>query len=419
MREAVAQPRAPARRELGGARGTAIRAARRRRGRLVARQADGRDHRRLPRRRGGDAAVPVHADLRPVGLDPLGTRDRAPRPRDRGRPLVEAVPDPVHRALLAVRPGRRALPVALARARGRAVRVRDGLPHGQPPGRRAPVRGARRASARSQRCCRATSSSATPRSATPTRCWAGSCCGPSSATSTGAATTRSTSAWWPRSCAPRRGPSSACTGCGCGSETRTCAGAWSRSRVLVPAVWFLPEWWGSGDPLRAGSRANAPNPGSAAFDDIPAFAVAHRFVQVTIAPVELGTLAAVGYAAAMWRRRRAEGETLALALGGFAWFVVVAVMTQAGFAGNQRYLIVTTAVVCVLGGDRRGARAPGRGVARARAGSARGARPRSRPRRCCSACWRARRRSSPRPTTRRACAAASSTRRTSGTTSRG
>ena len=72
--------------------------------------------------------------------------------------------------------------------------------------------------------------------------------------------------------------------------------------VLVPAVWFLPEWWGSGDPLRAGSRANAPNPGSAAFDDIPAFAVVHRFVQVTIAPVELGTLVAVGYAAVMWRR---------------------------------------------------------------------------------------------------------------------
>jgi hypothetical protein len=120
--------------------------------------------------------------------------------------------------------------------------------------------------------------------------------------------------------------------------------------VLVPAVWFLPEWWGSGDPLRAGSRANAPNPGSAAFDDIPAFAVAHRFVQVTIAPVELGTLVAVGYAAVLWRRVRGEQETLALAIGGFAWFVVVAAMTQAGFAGNQRYLIVTTAVVCVLGG---------------------------------------------------------------------
>jgi hypothetical protein len=120
--------------------------------------------------------------------------------------------------------------------------------------------------------------------------------------------------------------------------------------VLVPAVWFLPEWWGSGDPFRAGARANAPNPGSAAFDDIPAVAVGRRFAAVTIAPVELGTIIAVAFAAVMWRRRRAEGVTLALAAGGLAWFLLVAAMTQAGFAGNQRYLIVTTAVVCVLGG---------------------------------------------------------------------
>jgi len=47
---------------------------------------------------------------------------------------------------------------------------------------------------------------------------------------------------------------------------------------------------------------------------------------------------------------REERDTLVLAIGGLAWFLVVAAMTQAGFAGNQRYLIVTTAVVSVLGG---------------------------------------------------------------------
>ena len=41
---------------------------------------------------------------------------------------------------------------------------------------------------------------------------------------------------------------------------------WLRTRLvvlgaLVPALWFLPEWWGSGDPFRAGARANNPNPG--------------------------------------------------------------------------------------------------------------------------------------------------------------
>src|SRR3954469_25481458 len=120
--------------------------------------------------------------------------------------------------------------------------------------------------------------------------------------------------------------------------------------VLIPAVWFLPEWWGSGEPFRAGARANAPNPGSAAFDDIPALAVLHRFVSLTIAPVEVGTVVAVGYATYWWRRSRGEGETLALAIGGLAWALLVAAMRQAGFAGNQRYLITTTVIVCVLGG---------------------------------------------------------------------
>jgi hypothetical protein len=52
----------------------------------------------------------------------------------------------------------------------------------------------------------------------------------------------------------------------------------------------------------------------------------------------------------VWRRTRLQWETLALAALGLAWALLVAVMTQAGFAGNQRYLITTTVVVCVLGG---------------------------------------------------------------------
>src|ERR671917_172465 len=120
--------------------------------------------------------------------------------------------------------------------------------------------------------------------------------------------------------------------------------------ALIPALWFLPEWWGSDDPFRAGARANAPNPGSAAFADSPAVELVERFMSVTIAPVELGTVIAVGFAVVMWRRHRHEGVTLALTAFGLAWFLLVAAMTEAGFAGNQRYLIVTTAVVCVLGG---------------------------------------------------------------------
>jgi uncharacterized membrane protein len=120
--------------------------------------------------------------------------------------------------------------------------------------------------------------------------------------------------------------------------------------ALVPALWFLPEWWGSGDPFRAGARANNPNPGSAAFAEHPALEIASRFRKVVIAPVKVGIIIGFGYALYQWVRHRREGLTVALGIGGAAWFVLVAVMTEAGFAGNERYLIVATAVACVLGG---------------------------------------------------------------------
>ncbi|MFN2617116.1 MAG: hypothetical protein ABR581_08325 [Thermoleophilaceae bacterium] len=120
--------------------------------------------------------------------------------------------------------------------------------------------------------------------------------------------------------------------------------------LLVPALWFLPEWWGSGNPFRAGERANNPNAGSVAFADHPALELAKRFWKVVIAPVKAGAVIGTGYALRNWLRDRREGVTLAIAACGLAWFCVVAAMSEAGFAGNQRYLIVSTAVVCVLGG---------------------------------------------------------------------
>ena len=119
---------------------------------------------------------------------------------------------------------------------------------------------------------------------------------------------------------------------------------------LIPLLWFGPEIWGSGEPLRASSRANNPNPGSAAFAEHPALELASRFRKVVIAPVKGGILIAVAFAAVMWFRRRKEGATLALFAGGFAWFALVAGMTEGGYAGNQRYLIVSTAAATVLGG---------------------------------------------------------------------
>jgi hypothetical protein len=143
--------------------------------------------------------------------------------------------------------------------------------------------------------------------------------------------------------------------------------------ALIPLLWFGPELWGSGDPLRAGNRANQPNSGSAAFADNPFFEVISRFSHVTIKPLLGAAVIATVCAAYAWYRRGQQRAILFLFLTGTAWLLLVAGMTAAGFAGNQRYLIVTTAAACVLAGIGIGRIFQGAqiGVTRASGGNAR------------------------------------------------
>lgn len=120
--------------------------------------------------------------------------------------------------------------------------------------------------------------------------------------------------------------------------------------ALIPLLWFGPELWGSGDALRASNRANNPNPGSAAFAEHPGFEVVDRFHQRTVWALEAAGLIGLLTAAVAWLRDRRQGAILVVAGIGLAWLALVAAMTEAGYAGNQRYLIVTTGALCVLGG---------------------------------------------------------------------
>ena len=148
---------------------------------------------------------------------------------------------------------------------------------------RGPRGGGRRGGGHARSCSPPTSSCATRCSATRRRCWRRWPCGRSSATSTAAATTRSTWASPPRCCGRRHGRSLALYG----------LWLWFREPELrlrvaavgagsFPLLWFGPELWGSGEPLRASSRANNPNPGSAAFADHPGLEVAKRFAERTV-----------------------------------------------------------------------------------------------------------------------------------------
>src|SRR4051794_20244360 len=109
--------------------------------------------------------------------------------------------------------------------------------------------------------------------------------------------------------------------------------------VATLALWFGPELWGSGNPWRAGQRAHDPNPNSLAFAQHPALEVVKRAISMTPAVALVGLVAAV-----------AQKPLRVLALAAIAWLVEVAIMTEAGFSGNARYLIAPVGLACVVGG---------------------------------------------------------------------
>ena len=126
-----------------------------------------------------------------------------------------------------------------------------------------------------------------------------------------------------------------------------------RRRLLVAVVfalnavlWFAPEYWGSGDWLRAGHRAHQPNPDSAAFADFPFLEVFKRSAAILSPPVLLGGLIAL----VRPLRARRWDVRCSLAAASTVLMIVVALMTQAGFAGNLRYVALPAALVCVLAG---------------------------------------------------------------------
>jgi hypothetical protein len=120
--------------------------------------------------------------------------------------------------------------------------------------------------------------------------------------------------------------------------------------VGLGILWFLPEYLGSGDFLRAAARARKPNPDSAAFATHPFIEVFNRSASVLSTPVYVGGVLATAVALHAFVKRRQEGLKLALAAIGTVLMLAVAGMTQAGFAGNLRYVALPAALVCVLAG---------------------------------------------------------------------
>jgi hypothetical protein len=121
--------------------------------------------------------------------------------------------------------------------------------------------------------------------------------------------------------------------------------------ALLPVLWLLPDYLSSGDWLRSTRRAQMATQGGPLLSGFPALAVLESEFNAVVLPVVVGAVVAMAYAAAGYLKRR-EGRTLlALSLVCAAWLAEVAITTQARMgSGDERYLIVSYALGCVLAG---------------------------------------------------------------------
>ena len=112
----------------------------------------------------------------------------------------------------------------------------------------------------------------------------------------------------------------------------------------MPLLWLGPDLIGVGGAFGASSAAL----GDPSAGQRPARAGARRSRCWATRPSCSRIPAA---AAGGVRRGDPAGRTRACsAAGALAWVLLVAVMTQAGYAGNPRYLVAAAAVGCVLAG---------------------------------------------------------------------
>jgi hypothetical protein len=120
--------------------------------------------------------------------------------------------------------------------------------------------------------------------------------------------------------------------------------------ALLPALWLLPEWWGSGDPLRGSHRATLADRTTYLAYLHPARQAFHDARHCILQPIALGAALALALEVAGFARRRPRAEVLLAAAGAVAWLAIVVVIVARGYAGTPRYFMGAAAVIAVLGG---------------------------------------------------------------------
>ena len=134
--------------------------------------------------------------------------------------------------------------------------------------------------------------------------------------------------------------------------------------VLTLFLWFVPQKWGGGSFTSGINRAQHPRKNSAAFAACPfCTELAHHAWTLVLLRIKLAALLVIGAAGVvLGRAMRARGgvsllgrreRALALlslcGLFGYAWWILVAIETQAGFSGNDRYLVIGSGFIEICG----------------------------------------------------------------------
>jgi hypothetical protein len=115
--------------------------------------------------------------------------------------------------------------------------------------------------------------------------------------------------------------------------------------VVLPALWLVPDWLGSGDPLGAGRKASSEPHWSLSVRHQPWLAALERTDRISGLPLQLGTLVA-----AVFALRRRDRTVLVLAGVAVAWVALVVGMTEAGFSGSARYFVPAVVIASILSG---------------------------------------------------------------------
>jgi Glycosyltransferase family 87 len=124
----------------------------------------------------------------------------------------------------------------------------------------------------------------------------------------------------------------------------------SGAGAAVVALWLAPERIGSGDWLGAATRAELPAPDTPGASPFPFLMTLVSGATVLALPGWLGALQAVIDARRARPRRLEDRLVLALAAAAALVTLIVAGLAQVAFTGNNRYLLLPAALVCVVAG---------------------------------------------------------------------